>query len=184
MPKGEEVRYGCHCDLDPDAQPDGCVLDYGVPGDCIHAPSLVAAGKGREACCYWKPVAVDENCAKSEAEGYINTNAHLEAKVALLEHDLAEQCRLLGLAGEREARLMAAVAELQQVVATQSALRHEALALEAQLRHEVGLCYRMLLSEPDTKGALFKAENLLREALALPQDDTALREMIESLCAH
>ena len=27
-------------------------------------------------------------------------------------------------------------------------------------------CYRMLLSEPDTKGALFKAENILREALA------------------
>ena len=27
-------------------------------------------------------------------------------------------------------------------------------------------CYQMLLSEPDTKGALFKAENILREALA------------------
>lgn len=27
-------------------------------------------------------------------------------------------------------------------------------------------CYRMLLSEPDTKGALFKAENILREAMA------------------
>ena len=27
-------------------------------------------------------------------------------------------------------------------------------------------CYKMLLSEPDTKGALFKAENILREALA------------------
>lgn len=26
-------------------------------------------------------------------------------------------------------------------------------------------CYRMLLSEPDTKGALFKAENILREAI-------------------
>jgi hypothetical protein len=26
--------------------------------------------------------------------------------------------------------------------------------------------YKMLLSEPDTKGALFKAENILREALA------------------
>ncbi len=30
----------------------------------------------------------------------------------------------------------------------------------------VDRCYRMLLSEPDTKGALFKAENILREALA------------------
>lgn len=27
-------------------------------------------------------------------------------------------------------------------------------------------CYRMLLSEPDTKGALFKAENILRETIA------------------
>ena len=27
-------------------------------------------------------------------------------------------------------------------------------------------CYQMLLSEPDTKGALFKAENILRESLA------------------
>ena len=27
-------------------------------------------------------------------------------------------------------------------------------------------CYKMLLSEPDTKGALFKAENILRELIA------------------
>ena len=48
--------------------------------------------------------------------------------------------------------------------------------LRAQIREErrllaeftttVERCYRMLLSEPDTKGALFKAENILREALA------------------
>ena len=48
--------------------------------------------------------------------------------------------------------------------------------LRAQMREErrlrtefaatVELCYRMLLSEPDTKCALFKAENILREALA------------------
>lgn len=34
-----------------------------------------------------------------------------------------------------------------------------------KLAHDVERCYRMLLSEPDTKGALFKAENILREAL-------------------
>lgn len=34
------------------------------------------------------------------------------------------------------------------------------------LANDVERCYRMLLSEPDTKGALFKAENILREALA------------------
>lgn len=33
-----------------------------------------------------------------------------------------------------------------------------------QLRSAVDRCYRMLLTEPDTQGALFKAENILREA--------------------
>lgn len=35
-----------------------------------------------------------------------------------------------------------------------------------KLAHDIERCYRMLLSDPDTKGALFKAENILREALA------------------
>jgi len=35
-----------------------------------------------------------------------------------------------------------------------------------ELISDVDRCYRMLLSEPDTKGALFKAENILREAIA------------------
>lgn len=35
-----------------------------------------------------------------------------------------------------------------------------------ELISDVEHCYRMLLSEPDTKGALFKAENILREAIA------------------
>lgn len=35
-----------------------------------------------------------------------------------------------------------------------------------KLAEDVERCYRMLLSEQDTKGALFKAENILREALA------------------
>ena len=34
-----------------------------------------------------------------------------------------------------------------------------------QLRDGIERCYRMLLSEPNTKGALFKAENILRELL-------------------
>ena len=37
-------------------------------------------------------------------------------------------------------------------------------------------CYKMLLSEPDTKGALFKAENILRELLA----DAALAKVKEA----
>ena len=35
-----------------------------------------------------------------------------------------------------------------------------------KLAADVERCYRMLLVEPDTKGAVFKAENILREALA------------------
>lgn len=54
--KLQPVRYGCHCDLEPGMAPDDCVLDYGAPNDCVHAPALVAAGKGREACHEWRPV--------------------------------------------------------------------------------------------------------------------------------
>jgi hypothetical protein len=39
-----------------------------------------------------------------------------------------------------------------------------------ELLSDVERCYRMLLSEPDTKGALFKAENILREAIARAKD--------------
>ena len=35
-----------------------------------------------------------------------------------------------------------------------------------ELLDAVTRCYKMLLSEPDTQGALFKAENILREAIA------------------
>ncbi len=34
------------------------------------------------------------------------------------------------------------------------------------LLSDIERCYRMLLSEPDTKGALNKTENILREAIA------------------
>lgn len=34
-----------------------------------------------------------------------------------------------------------------------------------RMRDGIGRCYRMLLSEPDTKGALFKAENILRDLM-------------------
>ena len=49
-------RYGCHCDLDPDAEPDGCVLDDGRPGDCRIAARLLAEGKVRDDCPEWRPV--------------------------------------------------------------------------------------------------------------------------------
>jgi hypothetical protein len=43
---------------------------------------------------------------------------------------------------------------------------HEERRKRERLATEVERCYQMLLAEPDTKGALFKAENILREALA------------------
>lgn len=45
-----------------------------------------------------------------------------------------------------------------------------------KLAHEVERCYLMLLSESDTKAALFKAENILREAVA----DQAKENKMES----
>ena len=35
-----------------------------------------------------------------------------------------------------------------------------------ELLSDIERCYKMLLSEPDTSGALFKAENILRESIA------------------
>ena len=48
-------------------------------------------------------------------------------------------------------------------------LRQRVQELEKQrdeLLSDIERTYKMLLSEPDTQGALFKAENILREALA------------------
>jgi hypothetical protein len=43
---------------------------------------------------------------------------------------------------------------------------HEERRKREALADTVDRCYKMLLSEPNKKGALFKAENILREALA------------------
>lgn len=43
---------------------------------------------------------------------------------------------------------------------------HDELRKREDLASAAERCYRMLLAEPDKKGALFKAENILREALA------------------
>ena len=55
-PERVPVKYGCHCDLDPDQEPDGCVLDYDAPSDCRVAMDLVKHSKKREDCEYWKPI--------------------------------------------------------------------------------------------------------------------------------
>ena len=50
--RGETVKYGCHCDLEPGMEPDGCVLDYNAPQDCVYAGGI----SRREECKYWQPI--------------------------------------------------------------------------------------------------------------------------------
>src|SRR5574340_82279 len=76
----------------------------------------------------------------TEADGYINTNAHLEAKVAMLEQDLAEQCRLLGMGSEREARLLAQLDAAQRTIARQQQDIVAGLAREHQMRLAIQRC--------------------------------------------
>lgn len=49
--KLDTLRYGCHCDLEPGAQPDGCVIEEG--GHCTYAKP----GRRKEQCQYWKIIA-------------------------------------------------------------------------------------------------------------------------------
>lgn len=49
------VRYGCHCDLEPHMEPDGCVLDEGKPENCVYARR---PGATKEGCEYWKPIVI------------------------------------------------------------------------------------------------------------------------------
>lgn len=46
------VKFGCHIELDPGQEPDGCVKDYGDDSACVYA----ARHRSREACRYWQPV--------------------------------------------------------------------------------------------------------------------------------
>lgn len=56
---GTPIRFGCHCDLEPDMEPDGCVLDYGRPEDCVHSHS--GKVKHREKCEHWQPIKITRN---------------------------------------------------------------------------------------------------------------------------
>lgn len=46
------LKYGCHCDLEPGMEPDGCVIDEGIPQLCVHAK----AAARKERCDYWQVV--------------------------------------------------------------------------------------------------------------------------------
>jgi hypothetical protein len=90
----------------------------------------------------------------------------VDAEIARLtkQRDIA-QAQVAGLLDERDALKNSFWAEVGR--------RTERLTKQRdELARTVEMTYKMLLSEPNTKGALFKAENLLREALAkVKQDD-------------
>jgi len=48
-----DIKYGCHCDLEYDQKPDGCVLDEGKPYNCIYACDNI---KTKWDCKYWKVI--------------------------------------------------------------------------------------------------------------------------------
>lgn len=50
-------KYGCHCDLEEGMEPDGCVLDYGKPDECVYARLRGSKDK----CEYWKPIQVHKD---------------------------------------------------------------------------------------------------------------------------
>ena len=47
-----EVKYGCHCDLEPGMEPDGCVIDTHERGKCVYA----RRHDRKEQCEYWRPI--------------------------------------------------------------------------------------------------------------------------------
>lgn len=51
---GDEERWGCHVDLDPEMYPDGCVFDEDRIPDCREAEKLANVGKGKTDCPYWR----------------------------------------------------------------------------------------------------------------------------------
>jgi len=52
IPRLSEVKYGCHVDLDPGMEPDGCVIDEGRLQDCIYAKPEMR----KEQCKYWRVI--------------------------------------------------------------------------------------------------------------------------------
>lgn len=49
-PRLDEVKYGCHVDLEEGVQPDGCVIDEDRHHQCIYAKQ----GMRKEQCKYWR----------------------------------------------------------------------------------------------------------------------------------
>ena len=48
--KFDNLKYGCHCDLEDDMKPDNCVIDSNNFDNCVHAHP----GMRKEQCKYWR----------------------------------------------------------------------------------------------------------------------------------
>lgn len=55
LPKVPTLKYGCHCDLGPGEEPDGCVID-GSLGHCRYAMGLAH----KEQCKYWRIITKED----------------------------------------------------------------------------------------------------------------------------
>ena len=72
------IKYGCHCDLDPDMEPDDCVLDYGGEADCVLARKLLQAGLDNLSCKEWRPIKPLRDRADNDQQKVMRANVDLE----------------------------------------------------------------------------------------------------------
>lgn len=49
---GGDLKFGCHCDLDDETEPDECVIGTASADDCINARGKTSKFQ----CSEWKPV--------------------------------------------------------------------------------------------------------------------------------
>ena len=54
--ENKDVKYGCHCDLEPDQKPTSCVIMVDRIPDCIYAQGFIRQGLNQWNCKYWNPV--------------------------------------------------------------------------------------------------------------------------------
>lgn len=101
-----EVKFGCHVDLMDGDEPDGCVFDYGNPGDCRLAQALHQKGKGRADCSEWRPIAFAQKEDPDWADLLRRMRDHLYV-VAMEDLDLDAQADAATLADEADAFLKA-----------------------------------------------------------------------------
>lgn len=62
----QEPKCGCHVDLDPGMEPDGCVIDTGKREECVYA----RRHERKEQCQYWQPIAAPRAAMQAQGPEY------------------------------------------------------------------------------------------------------------------